>query len=76
MEERLARLESHVEHIQSDLTDLKVDVRRLDAKTDSIKDSVAAHALQTERSFSRLTRWVISLATALLGVMAHGFKWL
>ena len=31
-DERTARLEAHVEHMRSDISDLKVDVRRLDGK--------------------------------------------
>jgi peptidoglycan hydrolase CwlO-like protein len=33
--ERIARLESHVEHIQSDVTDLRIDVRKLSEKVDT-----------------------------------------
>ena len=61
MEERLARLESHVEHIQADVTevkadirDLRSDIRRLDNKIDSVKDSVAMLAVQTEKAFAAL----------------------
>ena len=35
-EERIARLEAHVEHMRSDISDLKVDVRRLDGKIDDM----------------------------------------
>ena len=41
VEERVARLESHVEHIQFDVTELKADVRRLDGKVDAVKDVVS-----------------------------------
>lgn len=40
VEERLARLESHVEHMQSDIVEIKTDIRRLDQKIDSAKDSL------------------------------------
>lgn len=35
-EERLARLETHVDHMRSDTSDLKVDVRRLGDKIDAM----------------------------------------
>ena len=34
-QERIARRESHVEHIQSDVTDVKADVRKLSEKIDT-----------------------------------------
>lgn len=148
VEERVARLESHVEHIQFDVTELKADVRRIEGKVDAVKDvvselrldmiqreevlrgemragfdesfrrvdgrfnqvddsfkkvdgtiekirdsdaefrafvyasfdkvnaSIAALALSTEKSLSRMTRWSIGVAAAILTVMAHGFKWI
>jgi hypothetical protein len=36
VEERLARLESSVEHIQSDVSEMKVDIRRLNDKIDGV----------------------------------------
>ena len=36
VEERLARLESSVEHIQSDVSEMKVDIRRLNDKIDGM----------------------------------------
>jgi uncharacterized coiled-coil protein SlyX len=91
MEERITRLECHVEHIQADITGLKVDVHRLDEKIDrldakfdqkcdSLKDSVSELRLSMEKSFSKLTLWgltlYIALAASLLGVMAKGFGWI
>ena len=42
MEERIARLEVNVEHIQSDITEMKGDIRRLDTKIDAVKTSLDA----------------------------------
>ena len=45
LEERVARLEANVEHIQSDISDMKIDIRRLDDKIDGVKDAVTALAI-------------------------------
>jgi len=42
VEERLARLETNVEHIQSDISDMKVDIRRLNDKVDGIDQKLTA----------------------------------
>jgi len=84
VEERVTRLESHVEHIQADIAEIKIDVRRLDETIDgrfnSLKDSVADLRLSMERSFTRITLWGLTLyfalAASLLGVMAKGFGWI
>jgi predicted nucleic acid-binding Zn-ribbon protein len=65
VEERVSRLEANVEHIQKDVSDLKIDVRRLNdkidsvdqklsAKIDSLKDTVSALAINMEKSFASL----------------------
>ena len=36
VEERVARLEANVEHIRSDISDIKIDVRRLNDKIDGV----------------------------------------
>jgi hypothetical protein len=40
VEERLARLESNGEHIQSDVSEIKGDIRCLNDKIDAVKDWV------------------------------------
>ncbi len=40
MEARLARLEERTEHIQRDVSATKVDMRRLDAKIDAVRDKI------------------------------------
>ena len=56
LEERVARLEANVEHIQKDVADMKLDIRRLDNKIDSVKDSVTALALKMEQSFAAVDK--------------------
>jgi uncharacterized coiled-coil protein SlyX len=67
LEERVARLEANVEHIQKDVADTKIDMRRLNdkidgvdqklsAKIDSVKDSVAALAINLEKSFANVEK--------------------
>lgn len=63
--ERIARLESHVEHIQSDVIDIKAEVRKLNDKIDtevrklhdkidSVKDTVNALKAETKERFAQL----------------------
>ena len=90
VEERLARLESNVEHIQSDVSEMKVDIRRLNdkidgvqekfiAKFDSLKDQISGLALTMEKSHSQLRIWAmtffISMAGGLLTFLAHSLHW-
>jgi uncharacterized coiled-coil protein SlyX len=42
VEERLARLESNVEHIQSDVSEMKIDIRRLNDKIDGLDQRLCA----------------------------------
>ena len=42
MEERVARLEINVEHIQKDVSDMKVDIRRLGDKIDGVDQKLTA----------------------------------
>lgn len=76
VEERLSRLEANVEHIQRDVTEIKGDICRLDAKIDAVKDSVAALALATEKSIGSAKMWTIGLYVALVAGLATGFMWI
>jgi DNA anti-recombination protein RmuC len=42
VEERVARLEANVEHIQKDVSDMKIDIRRLGDKVDSVDQKLSA----------------------------------
>ena len=67
LEERVARLEANVEHIQKDVSDMKIDIRRLgdkidsvdqklSAKTESVKDLVTNLAINMEKSFANVEK--------------------
>ena len=57
MQERTV-LDEKVDHLQEDITGLKADVRRIDAKIDakfdSLSTSLSEHRLETEKSFAKL----------------------
>jgi outer membrane murein-binding lipoprotein Lpp len=42
MDEHTARLEATVNHIQSDVTEMKGDIRRLDTKIDAVRTELSA----------------------------------
>jgi hypothetical protein len=75
LEERVARLEANVDHIQKDVSDVKIDIRRfndkidsvgqkLSAKIDSVKDSVTALAINMEKQFTHVEKSFAALNTA------------
>lgn len=91
MEARIARVESDVTHLLSDVSDIKADVRGLRDRMD------AGHAKLTERidaasgllnakfdglrdSFAKAQIWAlllyIALAATMFGTMARGFGWI
>jgi septal ring factor EnvC (AmiA/AmiB activator) len=53
MQERTV-LDEKIDHLQEDITDLKADVRRIDAKFDSLSTSLSEHRLETEKSLAKL----------------------
>ena len=59
VEERLNRLESHVDHVQADVSEMKTDLRGLHLKVDGVKDSIAS-----------LKVWCLLMGAGLLAVMA------
>jgi predicted nuclease with TOPRIM domain len=72
---QIAELRADVRHIQSDVTDLKTELRatsqrvdgfvRLEKRFDELKDSLASAKI-----------WALGLYGSLLYLMARGFKWL
>jgi hypothetical protein len=75
LEERVARLEANVEHIQKDVSDMKIDIRRLgdkidsvdqklSARIDSVKDLVTTLAINMEKSFANVEKSFAALHSA------------
>jgi hypothetical protein len=52
VEERIAKLETHVEHMTSDISAVQVDVRRLNDKIDALKDLVISGFADIAKRFS------------------------
>jgi predicted nucleic acid-binding Zn-ribbon protein len=73
LEERVARLEVNVEHIQKDVSEMKVDIRRLNDKMDGIDEKLTAKIDGVEQRLTakidgvdqRLTGKIDSLKDAL-----------
>jgi chromosome segregation ATPase len=54
VEARVTRLEEKVDRLQSDMTEVKADIRRVDSKADAIKDALSALDPRTQASISSL----------------------
>jgi chromosome segregation ATPase len=52
VEERVARLEANVEHVRSDVSDMKVDIRRLGDKIDSVDQKLSAKIDSVDQKLS------------------------
>ena len=94
VEDRMTRLEVNVENIQTYVSEIKTEIRRLDNKIDEVdkrltgkievldqKLSEGLDALKAAIADLRVGRandrvWWLTIAAALIGVMAHGFKWI
>lgn len=87
MEERIARLEVTTDHIQSDVTELKANVKQLDSKVDAQGKDLGTKIENLERTMrEKLEKlaigqwanrvWALLLAGVVLGVMARGFHWI
>lgn len=83
MQQRVARLETHAQHVQAHISEIKIDLRGLNAKIDAVKDTVAALAVRMEQGlahlgerFDRKLAWIIGLIVTLAAGCASGFVWL
>jgi DNA anti-recombination protein RmuC len=83
MDERTARLEAHAEHIQSDITEIKGDLRRLDGKIDAKGDKIDATLDALRESMKELNDKLDRKVACLIGLMltlaagcTSGFLWL
>src|SRR5882757_154961 len=52
VEERVAKLEIHVEHIRSDISDMKTDIRRLNDKIDAVDPRLGGRIDALEKKLS------------------------
>jgi chromosome segregation ATPase len=52
LEERVARLEANVEHIQKDVSDMKIDIRRLGDKIDSVDQKLSTKIDSVDQKLS------------------------
>ena len=98
VEDRLGKLEAQVEHIRTDISDLKVDLRRLNDKVDEVDKRLNGKIDEVDKrlggkidnlresmdqQFTKLNVgrahdrvWFLLIGATILGVMAHGFKWI
>jgi uncharacterized coiled-coil protein SlyX len=65
VEERVARIEANVEHIQSDVADTKIDIRRLNDKIDHVDERLSAKIDAVEQKLSAKIDAVKDLVTTL-----------
>lgn len=82
MEERIAKLETNLEHLQSDVSGITADVRRLNDKFDGLQQQMNVFAITLEKGFAKLDTaraqdriWWLLTCAAMLGVMARALKW-
>jgi hypothetical protein len=91
MEARIARLESDVVHVRTDVGDIKIDLRglrdkvdlvdaKLSEKLEKLAEKLAETKASLETSIASAKIWVLLLligyGTAILGAMARGFGWI
>jgi len=87
VEERLARVETHLEHLGADVSDSKTELRRLAGKIDHLEEKLMARMSAVENSavalslrIERFKLWAVMFYIGgmggLLFVLARGFKWL
>ena len=76
VEERVARLETHVSHMQKDLTEIKHDVGDVKKELTGLRVGMLKGFASLRWSDLMTRIWMLMGLAAVLGVMARGFKWL
>jgi phage shock protein A len=77
VEERVARLEVNVEHIRSDISDMKVDIRRLGDKIDTLDQKLSAKIDSVDQKLStKIDSVVQSIAELRIGRALDRVWWL
>ena len=82
MEERIAKLETNLEHIQLNVSGMTADVRRLNDKFDGLQQQMNVFAITLEKGFAKLETaraqdriWWLLTCAAMLAVMARALEW-
>jgi septal ring factor EnvC (AmiA/AmiB activator) len=73
VEERVARLEANVDHIQKDVADTKIDIRRLNDKIDSVDQKLSTKIDNVDQKLSAKIDGVKDSVTALAINMEKSF---
>jgi phage shock protein A len=77
VEERVARLEANVEHIRSDISDMKIDIRRLGDKVDAVDQKVSAKIDNMDQKLStKIDSVVQAIAELRIGRALDRVWWL
>jgi hypothetical protein len=76
VEERVARLETHVGNIQKDIVEMKHDVKALNTGMTDLRIEMLKGFARLRMSDIMTRIWMLTGLAAVLGVMARGFKWL
>ena len=87
MEQRVATLEAHFQHMHADVSDLKTSLRRMNDKVDAVERTLTERIDSVQRAVNelclrieRFKLWAILLYIGGMGglllVLARGFKWL
>ena len=84
MEARIARIESDVGHLRTDVSDIKADLRirfdRVDTRIDRLESKLDTKIDALTQTELRAQIWAlllyVALAAGILGAMARGFGWL
>src|SRR5215813_1819735 len=77
VEERVARLEANVEHMRSDISDIKVDVRRLNDKIDGInRDLTGKIDVVDQKLTSKIDTVIQAIADLKIGRALDRVWWL
>ena len=77
LEERVARLEANVEHIRSDISDVKIDIRRLGDKVDNMDQRLSAKIDSVDQKLStKIDSVVQSIAELRIGRALDRVWWL
>jgi uncharacterized protein YlxW (UPF0749 family) len=76
----LGKLRSDVDHLQSDVTDIKAEIRGLAQRIDQGFSRIEERIEKIKDSLHSAKMWAfglyVTLGSALLAVIAKGFKWI